>query len=511
MIKNFILAFLAPLLLVSVPILLMPEETPIGKSAETLIIITPNSAQIKYEFEHAFRIFYKQKTGKEICIDWRAPGGTSDIVRYVDNSYIAAFRRYAEQHGMEWTEKSASEFKDRKLKHGESKLRDMFLDSNVGIGIDLFFGGGTFDMARFADMGYGIDAKVEERHPEYFENDEIPIEFAGEKIRDAAGRYYGCCLSSFGIAYNPERLKELGLQPPKSWVDLTDPRYMNQLVIADPTKSGSVNKCYEMILQQAMQELGPEKGWAEGFRRIKLFTANARTITDSAGKVVRDISSGDAAAGMCIDFYGLSEADWAMQTSGREKLVYVMPAGGSSVSADPIQLLRGAPHRENAEMFIDFLLSPEGSAIWMLKPGVPGGPVKSALLRPSVRRSLPNQLDRDKMSYPDYRPYETAGKFVYRSDWTGNYYSLLRVFVKCIALDPCDELHRAWAAIIANGGPDKNPDAMEELLKLPVTFETADAAANGLYGSAGEVAALRREWTEAAWQSYHKIAEDLGK
>ena len=508
--KRLLLALAVPVLLVILPLALRPSADWSPSAQERLVIITPNSEQIKYEFEHAFRKWYKEHRGHDVMIDWRSPGGTSDIVRYINDRFEAEFRLDALQNGLEWNKETAAAFKDSKLTADDTPARKLFLESNIGIGIDLFFGGGTYDQGKFASMGYAVGAGVKERHPDWFTDDIIPMNFAGEQIYEPQGRYYGYCLSSFGIAYNFRRVRELGVEPPQNWIDLTKPAYFGTLVIADPTKSGSITKCYEMILQQAMAELGPEQGWLEGFRRVKLLTANARSIADSAGKVVRDVSSGEAAAGVCIDFYGLSEADWSRLTTGAPTLTYVMPRGGTAVTADPVQLLRGAPNPDAAKDFIDFLLSEEGAAIWLQKPGTPGGPVRYAQLRPTVRRDSPVKIPAELQSIPDYRPYDLGGTFEYKSAWTGRYFSLIRVLVKCVALDPEDDLRAAWKAILDNGGPEANPEAMAELLTLPVPYEKAAEESNFLNGTPAEAAAARTRWTEAARDSYRR-AEKLAR
>ena len=443
--KRLVLALVVPILLVILPLVLRPSADWSPSAPERLVVITPNSEQIKFEFEHAFRKWYKEHRGRDIMFDWRSPGGTSDIVRYINDRFEAEFRLYALEKGLEWNRETAAAFKNPKLAADDHPARKLLLESDIGIGIDLFFGGGTYDQAKFASIGYAVDAGVKERHPDWFTDDVIPMNFAGEQIYDPQGRYYGYCLSSFGIAYNFRRIRELGIEPPQNWIDLTDPPYFGTLALADPTKSGSITKCYEMIIQQAMAELGPERGWLEGFRRVKLLTANARSIADSAGKVVRDVSSGEAAAGVCIDFYGFSEAEWSRQRTGTPSMTYVMPRGGTAVTADPVQLLRGAPNPDAAKDFIDFLLSKEGAAIWLLKPGAPGGPEKYVQLRPTVRKDSPLEFPKDELALPDYRPYDLGGTFEYRSDWTGRYFSLIRVLIKCAALDdlPSEAVERA--------------------------------------------------------------------
>lgn len=80
------LGFLA--LLILLPALLREKppvrETPSGES-DTLVVITPHAESIKHEFERAFQRYYHEKFQRNILIDWRSPGGTADIVRYIND------------------------------------------------------------------------------------------------------------------------------------------------------------------------------------------------------------------------------------------------------------------------------------------------------------------------------------------------------------------------------------------------------------------------------------------
>ena len=97
---------------------------------------------------------------------------------------------------------------------------------------------------------------------------------------------------------------------------------------------------------------------------------------------------GEAAAGTAIDTYGISEMLWSTHVYGTPKCIYVTPKGGTAVSADPIQMLRGAPNPKAAKAFIAFLLSREGQLLHCLKAGTPGGPGKNGINRPPIRRDL---------------------------------------------------------------------------------------------------------------------------
>lgn len=516
--RRILPALFLPALLVALPLMLRPRApesarsgvaSPEGGKMDRLVIVSPHSETIKYEFERAFRRSYRRSTGRDVEFDWRDLGGTNDITRYINDRFAAAFRLAWMARGGADSPENMAAFQDPA--QPDHPARKFFLDSNTGIGIDLFFGGGTYEHASFAKKGFAVDGGVAERHGEYLDPEITPHEFAGEVLHDGRGRFYGCCLSSFGIAANPDRFQDAHLPLPETWLDLARPELFQKIVVADPTKSGSVMKCYEMILQQAMNELGPEKGWHEGFRRIRLIAANARNVTDSAGSAVRDVSSGTAMAGICIDFYAFSEAAWTCAETGRARIVYRMPPGGSAVTSDPVQLFRGAPHPETAKAFLDFLLSEEGQQLWIRKPGTPGGPEKYALFRMCVRRDLLAKSDSALLSNPGYDPFQLAGTFRYHGEWTARYFTLIRVMIKCLILDPLDELRFARQCILENGGDAANPEALEALARLPFSYAGAAEAAKALSsGDPVEKAALRRSWTEFALKQYRRAAQLAG-
>lgn len=478
---------------------------------DTVVVICAHNKTVRDEYAQAFAKWYKARHGREVRIDFRSPGGTSDITRYIDDRFRAEFRFYLEKEKIPWKDEYGDIFNDRKQK--SHWIRQKFLNSDVGIGIDVFAGGGTFEHSRMAQRGYAVDGKVKERHPEYFAPGAIPAEFGGDRIYDPDGLYYGVVLSTFGLFYNKDRVAELSdPRPPERWSDLSEGRFFNTLVLADPTKSGSANKCYEIIVQQCMAQAGnPDDGWTDGLNMLKKIFANARTITDSASKVVGDVARGESAAGTAIDTYGFTEELWSAHCFGEARCAYVMPKGGTAVGADPVQILRGAPNRKVAEEFVDFLLSMEGQKLHAFKAGTPGGPAKTTLHRAPVRQELYTEKHKDNLFKSDYQPYRSGADFNYRSQWTGRYYTLLRQVIKALMMDPHEEMKMAWSAIIAAGGPDKVPQAMAEFNKLPFFYKDASAAAKSLQisdgNSAADVAAALRRWSEDARKNYLRAAE----
>lgn len=525
--KRLILALLPVAAVVAVPLLLRRDEVSVDSGADQLVIVSPHNEMIRFEFERAFRDHYRARYGRDVAVDWRTPGGTSEIARYVTSEFTARFRSRWEEAGNAWSADAERAVLDGRLKQDEAtpeqwRARQEFLRSTVGIGIDLIYGGGQYDLGRMASQGVLVPCGIREAHPELFEGPAPLIEqhASGETWYDDGDRYYGACLTAFGICYNIDRVRELGInperEPPNRWRDLGDPRFFGRVGAADPSKSGSINKCFEMLIQQSMHETvrevgsdGPQalnQGWRRGMLLVKRLGGNARYFTLSAGRVPVDVGDGELAIGMCIDFYGRSQAEWTQDALGRPVMRYVTPVGGSSISADPIGMFRGAPHPDRAREFIAFVLSPEGQRLWNYRVGTPGGPNRFALRRLPIRADLYAETDRERMSDPQARPHELTQEFTYRPGWTARYFSLIRVLIRVMVIDCHDELRDAWGAIIDAGGPDAVPEAMAILERLP--FEHADAAdaARGLHDPEARLETTR-EWLKFFRKIYREAAQ----
>jgi iron(III) transport system substrate-binding protein len=488
---RIVAVFAALALIVAAPFALKPRDDLLAEADDSIVIITPHNEHIRYEFSRAFGEHYKQKTGRTIRIDWRMPGGTSEIARYIKGGYYAAFERMWRGAGKEWSAAAYSIFDDPRA---QSEARREFLASNVGIGVDLFFGGGAFDFQQQAEAGRLVDCEIRQTHPDWFADHSIPHVVSGEIFYDQGGRWIGAALSSFGICYNSDSLRRLGVSEiPSAWSDLGNPRFFKQVALADPTKSGSAAKAFEMIIQQQMQEVmrsaneseetSLQQGWARGLQIIQRASANARYFSNAASQVPVDVSLGDAAIGMCIDFYGRLQSEEIRVPNTPSRLQYFTPAGGSAVGVDPIALFRGAPNAQAAKMFIEFVLSLEGQKLWDFKVGTPGGPRKYALRRQPIRKELYSPEYAEYRSDPGVDPYEEAKTFTYHPKWTGPLFKVMGFVIRIMCLDSHDEQVAAWKALIASGFPSEatalfsNMDAVnykEALEKFRPALSTAN-------------------------------------
>ena len=519
----------AMFLIVAVPFLLKPKEDLLARADETLVLVSPHNEAVRHEFTVAFMRYYKEKTGRSIRLDWRTPGGTSEIARYLAGEYLASFENVWKKSGRRWDSQVAAAFDSAKVVLNEDPTKDspeqaarrFFLESETGIGIDVFFGGGAYDFEIQSLAGRLVPSDVIRNHPAWFSEDSIPQTVSGEVFYDAQARWIGACLSSFGICYNSDSLRRLGFEElPASWEDLTNPVFFRQVALADPTKSGSAAKAFEMVIQQQMQELvqgagsdGDEvlaRGWTRGLQIIQAASANARYFTDAASKIPLDVSLGDAAIGMCIDFYGRFQSEAVQVGDKPSRLQYFTPAGGSSVGVDPIGILRGAPNRAAAEEFLAFVLSLEGQKLWNFKVGTPGGPEKYALRRLPIRKELYAPEFAAYRSDPEVQPYEEAKLFTYHPKWTAPLFRVMSFIIRVACLDLHKEQTEAWQALVAAKFPREAYRAFTNL--DAVNYETARTTLKKALDSKNRIEEVRlaKELSDK-FRAQYKEAAQLAK
>ena len=486
----------ALLLVLLLPLALQPRgERPAAADEETLVIVTPHNEAIRAEFGRAFSDDFEKRTGRRVRVDWRTPGGTSEIARFLRSGYLAAFQHHwTSTLGERWTNEVDKSWDNAKTTLGPDPASDTpaqqarraFLASQVGVGIDLFFGGGAYDFIVQSAAGRLVSTGFVEEHPEIFGEAMIPAVVGGEPFWDKEGRWIGTCLSAFGIVANRDALERRGIaEPPLQWHDLTSPRYFGGIALANPTQSSSVNRSFEMLIQEQMlqqwKELGAipeneerarEEGWEAAMRMLMKIGANARYFTDSSTKIALDVTAGDAAAGMTIDFYGRFQSDAVREPDGSSRVHYVDAVGGTSTGADPIGMLRGAPHPELAKAFIAFVMSEDGQKLWGWKVGTPGGPERYALNRLPILTTLYAPKYAAFRTNPDVDPYQLANAFTYHEKWTSPLFRTIAFIVRVMCIDPHEELQDAWAALIANDFP---PEAMRKFQNIePVNYEAAN-------------------------------------
>lgn len=464
-----------------------------------LVIVTPHNQDIRREFAAAFDLWHRRHFDRGVMIDYRTPGGTNDIKRLLE----ATYRAYLRPDGTFWDQIPAD--------------------------IHVVWGGGDYFFDRELKRLFVRDGRpISILQPlplggqllrEVFPEDSIAGVRLYDNSVDSTGRpapqWVGVCLSAFGLVYNPTLYDALNLPAPRTWSDLANPKLSGLVALADPTHSGSVALAYMMVIQRAMADeeavyltrhslskvqdpndpayqSALSHGWKRGMEQLLLIAANARYFTDSASQVPADVGNGDAAAGVAIDFY----ARVTEEVVGSNRARFVMPRAASAITPDPVAILAGVrgEAKEVADHFVQFLLSPEGQRLWILKAGTPGGPARRSLRRSPIRRDV--YADRTNWA-DDVDPFALAGGFNQRAEWFG-LFADTRTLWAAAWIDSRDALKQAYAAVLAVPDPSGRRQLLDDLANLPIERSDVEQLAR-------QRAQLERSGGADQWKAHQRI------
>ena len=486
--------------------------------AERLVIVTSHNQDIRTEFARAFSQWHQTQYGSNVQLDFRTPGGTTDIKRQLESTY----RAYRDANGQ--------------------------ISPDMSADISMAWGGGDYFFDQeLKPLGILLPIQMPPAMAAEFKSAFPTPTLAGVRLYDSTAtadgtptpQWVGVCLSSFGICFNPDVYRALGMPDPTpqaGWENLTDPRLRGFVALADPAHSGSSAVAYQMVIQhrmfeaeQAFFESAPAlrklpkaglaknaqyqaaiaAGWHAGMAELLKIAANARYFTDSSTLVPMDVSRGEAAAGMAIDFY----ARVTEEAVGSGRIQYFAPVGATAITPDPVAILYGTRGRklELATQFIQFLLTPAAQRLWDLKPGTPGGPADRSLRRMPIRRDA--YADRAGWA-DDANPFTTANGFNQRGEWMALFGDSRPVWVAAW-IDSRDALTAAYAKIVAIPDPARQAALIDRLANLPITMDDVKALRDHrkeLEKSHGDLDSWRAnqqiDWAAKFRRHYQTVADE---
>ena len=317
----------------------------------------------------------------------------------------------------------------------------------MGISIDVAWGGGPTLFNVLDEMGYlkPINPKISPEHYAIaYELSKVPETIAGSPVFKVDGqgniRWIGASVSSFGFTVNKDVLNRYGLPMPSSWDDLGNPVYAKYLPhlslmgIADPTKSTSNLRIFEIILQA--------KGWEEGWKTLTLMAANSR-IYGGSGDVRDAVMRGDIAIGTTIDFYGY------MAMYQNPNCVYIAPAGETIVNADPIAIINITKHPVHAAAFVAWVLSEYGGQLVWFHPDINRIPVNVRTFNIEVPPEYKEKYG--IVPRPDlkkaFEDLTTLQGIVFDEELSSNWVNSVMYYFKATLVNAHDALVAAWAQI----------------------------------------------------------------
>lgn len=167
---------------------------------------------------------------------------------------------------------------------------------------------------------------------------------------------YGTTMYPLIFAYNRTMLQKMGVKPPRSYQDLLDPKWKDQIVMPHAAASGTGYAFVTTILQlyRAPGETGvkSEKGW-DFLTRLN---RNIAQYTRSGSAPSKLVAAGEFP--VAITFY---DRVYRLAKAGYP----IVPVFPSPIYAEPscTALVANSPNPKGAKKFLDFMLSKEAQIL----------------------------------------------------------------------------------------------------------------------------------------------------
>lgn len=191
-----------------------------------------------------------------------------------------------------------------------------------------------------------------------------------KRFRDETGQLWGPSGTLFGFTYNSRMIAPA--DAPRSWADLTDPKYRGQIAAGDPSQPSAVSDMLIKLRATGVIDDAWLKRVAAGKPGIKheLELANSAVARGEYGISLVNI----------YNFYAQDKAKGA-------PITFVYPDDGVMIEPNYYGLLKGATHPYAARLFLNWLFTDEAQrayaklGVYPLMPGADTGkalpPMKS--------------------------------------------------------------------------------------------------------------------------------------
>lgn len=189
---------------------------------------------------------------------------------------------------------------------------------------DVMFGGGVESLGSYQDCFTPYTSSQ--------------AQYIQERFRDEEGLWTPFSALPVVLIYNTKLVEPEQIT---GWSDLLSPDFQGRIAFADPGVSGS---CFTGLVTLMYA--------VEGEDALQRFAENldGRQLDDS-GNVLTSVAGGTDLVGITLEGSALQ------RMAAGDDIALVYPADGTSCVPDASALLKGAPHEDNARLFLDFTVS----------------------------------------------------------------------------------------------------------------------------------------------------------
>ncbi|GLQ74673.1 ABC transporter substrate-binding protein [Vibrio penaeicida] len=173
-------------------------------------------------------------------------------------------------------------------------------------------------------------------------------DWAVSQAKSANYRTVGVYSGVLGIAYNTELLAKKGIEPPKCWEDLLNPKLEGEIQVANPNSSGTAYS----VLATLSQLMGEN----EAYLYLMKMNENVSQYTKSGSAPVKSAARGENAVAIVYlhDAIKQSVKGFPIET--------VAPCEGTGYEIGSMSIVKGARNAENARLFYDWVLTPDAQS-----------------------------------------------------------------------------------------------------------------------------------------------------
>jgi iron(III) transport system substrate-binding protein len=169
----------------------------------------------------------------------------------------------------------------------------------------------------------------------------------GDAYRDADGNWYGIYKGILGFMTNKDELARLGLDTPKDWADLLDPKYEGLIWLSNYNTAGTA----KLVVNTMLQKYGHD----EGIQYLVDLDKNIQVYTKSGSGPSKNVGTGECVIGIGFLHDGITQ----IADNGYKNIELVIPSTGTSFEIGATAIFKGCAHPNAAKLWIEYALSPE--------------------------------------------------------------------------------------------------------------------------------------------------------
>ncbi len=174
-------------------------------------------------------------------------------------------------------------------------------------------------------------------------------DWAARQAQQSKFRTVGIYSGALGFGYNTELIAKRKLEPPKCWADLLEPKFRDEVQVADPNSSGTSYT----LLATVIQLMGEDKG----FDYLRKLHKNINQYTKSGAAPAKATAQGETLIGIVF------QHDMVTMAVEGAPVMVVAPCEGTGYEIGSMSIVKGARNLDSAKAFYDWALSPEAQAI----------------------------------------------------------------------------------------------------------------------------------------------------